>query len=322
MKRAMVLMNMGGPNNLNEVDVFLKNMFNDKYIIGAPQPIRSLIGYIIRKKRLKEATNNYKMLGGVSPIVGNTKRLIRRLKRKTKDGVFYVMRYTPPFSKDIIQELKNYDEIYAIPMYPHYSSTTTKSSIEDLLKEGKKYGLETKIKTIDNYNKRVEYNNVIVKKIKEKIKENENSKDFTLIFSAHGLPQRTIDKGDPYQKQIEENVEEVKKLLKEQNIEFNSIELAYQSRLGPMEWIKPYLEDKLEEIKEKNDKVIIYPIAFTIDNSETNGELGIEYREVAEELGIKDYRVCEVVNYDEDFQNFILQLYKEIIENSNKINKN
>jgi len=313
MKKAIVLMNMGGPNNLSEVDVFLKNMFNDKYIIGAPQPIRAMIGWIIRKRRLKEATHNYSVLGGVSPIVGNTKRLLRRLSKVVDADVFQVMRYTPPFADDIMEHLSTYDKIYAIPMYPHYSSTTTKSSIEDLQKSAKKYNSEDKIVTIDDYYDDVLYNEVICERIKESLKD-VNTKDFTLIFSAHGLTQRIIDKGDLYQKHILANVNAALKELVNQGIEFESVHVAYQSRLGPMEWLRPYLEDKLEEIVKTNKKVIIYPISFTVDNSETNGELDIEYREVAEELGFEDYRVAKVPNYHPKF----IECLKNIYENMEK----
>ncbi|MEA3314323.1 MAG: ferrochelatase [Campylobacterota bacterium] len=311
MKNVIVLMNMGGPNNLSEVDVFLKNMFNDKYIIGNPQPIRAMIGWMIRKKRLKEATHNYAQLGGVSPIVGHTKRLIRRLKNQVDADVFYIMRYTPPFASDIIEKLTKYDNIYAIPMYPHYSSTTTKSSIEDLKKEAKRYGVEDKIKTIDSYYDDKLYNQAIVQRIKESLK-GDNSEDFTLIFSAHGLTQRTIDKGDPYQKHILANVEAAKKELEKQNIKFKNIEVAYQSRLGPMEWLRPYLEDKLEEVVKSNKKVIIYPTSFTVDNSETIGELDIEYREVAQELGFEDYRVASAPNNHPIFLECLKDIYESM----------
>lgn len=311
MKNAIILFNMGGPNNLNEVDVFLKNMFNDKYIIGAPQPIRSMIGWIIRKRRLGEATHNYKLLGGVSPIVGHTKRLVRRLKHEVDADVFYVMRYTPPFSKEVLKDFTAYNNIYAIPMYPHYSSTTTKSSIEDIMDEAKEYGIENKIKTIDYYYDNTYYNKAIVERIKEAL-HNDNSQEFTLIFSAHGLTQRTIDKGDPYQKHILANVEAAKKELKNQQIHFQSIHVAYQSRLGPMQWLRPYLEDKLEEIKQDNKKVIIYPVSFTVDNSETQGELDIEYREVAEELGFEEYRVAKSPNHHPYFIKCLQELYESM----------
>lgn len=301
-------MNMGGPNNLNEVKVFLKNMFNDKYIIGAPQPIRAMIGSLIVFKRLEIAKQNYKELGGMSPIVGHTKRLVRRLNKQLDADVFYEMRYTPPFASDIMPKLKNYDEIYAIPMYPHYSSTTTKSSIEDFIKVAKKYNIDKKIKTIDSYYDNPLYNKVIVERIKEAL-NGEDSKDFELVFSAHGLTQRTINKGDLYQKHILANVECAKKELEEQNISFKKIHVAYQSRLGPMEWLRPYMEDKLKEIK---SKVIIYPISFTVDNSETQGELVLEYGEVAHELGIKDYRVAKAPNHHPYFMDAIKGIYESM----------
>lgn len=299
-------MNMGGPNNLDEVKVFLRNMFNDKYIIGAPQPIRAMIGQIIISKRLKESKANYAKLGGMSPIVGHTKRLVRRLKNELDADVFYEMRYTPPFANDIMKNLINYDEIYAIPMYPHYSSTTTKSSIEEFVKVAKKYNLHNKIKTIDSYYDNIFYNKAIVERIKEALK-GENSEDFELIFSAHGLTQKIIDKGDLYQKHILANVECAKKELESQNITFKKIHVAYQSRLGPMEWLRPYMEDKLKEIE---SKVIIYPISFTVDNSETEYELDMEYAEVAEHLGIKDYRVAKAPNHHRYFIETIKEIYE------------
>jgi ferrochelatase len=311
MKNAIVLFNMGGPNNLSEVDVFLKNMFNDKYIIGAPKPIRAMIGWIIRKRRLKEATHNYSVLGGVSPIVGHTKRLKRRLEKEVDADVFHVMRYTPPFASDIANELSKYENIYAIPMYPQYSKTTTLSSIEDLQKELKKYNAHTKVKTLDNFYDNELYNKAIVERIKEKISD-VNSEEYTLIFSAHGLPKKNIEKGDPYQEQFLLNVEAAKKELASQGIKFKDIDVAYQSRLGPMEWLRPYLEDKLEEVVQNNKKVIIYPTSFTVDNSETTGELGIEYREVAEELGFEDYRVASSPNHHPLFRDCLKNIYENL----------
>ena len=307
MKRAIVLMNMGGPNNLDEVEVFLKNMFNDKYIIGAPQPIRALIAKLIIFKRLNIAKENYRQLGGVSPIVGYTKRLVRRLQKVVDADVFYEMRYTSPFAKDVIEKVKDYDEIYAIPMYPHHSRTTTLSSIEDFISCAKKFKIEHKIKTIDYYYDNIFYNKAIVDRIKEALKD-DKAEDFELVFSAHGLTQRVIDKGDLYQKHILANVEFVKEELKKQNINFKKIDLAYQSRVGPMKWLQPYMEDK---IKELGKKVIVYPISFTVDNSETLGELVLEYGELAKEYGIKDYRVAKAPNSN---RNFIIAL-KSIYEN-------
>ena len=302
-------MNMGGPNNLNEVEVFLKNMFNDKYIIGAPQPIRAMIGFLITSLRKKESKENYKKLGGMSPIVGHTKRLVRRLNKILDADVYYEMRYTPPYAKDVIENLFEYDEIYALPMYPHYSSTTTKSSIEDFTKYAKKFGIKAPIKTIDSYYDDENYNKAIVERIKESL-NGENSSDFELIFSAHGLTQKIIDKGDLYQDHILSNVECAKKELAKQNICFKNIHVAYQSRLGPMEWLRPYLDDKLKELDAK--KVIVYPISFTVDNSETEFELDIEYKEIAEDLGYEDYRVAKTPNHHPYFIKTIETIYADL----------
>ena len=308
MKRAIVLMNMGGPNNLDEVKVFLKNMFNDKYIIGAPKPIRALIAKIIIFRRLNIAKENYRQLGGVSPIVGYTKRLVRRLQKIVDADVFYEMRYTYPFAKDVMEKIKNYDEIYAIPMYPHHSQTTTLSSIEDFMDCAKSYKIEQKVKTIDSYYDNPLYNKAIVDRIKEALK-NDKAEDFELVFSAHGLTQKIIDKGDLYQKHILANVECVKKELKLQGINFKKIDVAYQSRVGPMKWLQPYMEDKLKEL---GKSVIICPISFTVDNSETLGELVLEYGELAKEHGIKDYRVAKTPNSNYNFIVALKTIYEDL----------
>ena len=302
-------MNMGGPNNLNEVEVFLKNMFNDKYIIPAPQPIRAMIALIITTLRKKEAKKNYAKLGGMSPIIGHTKRLVRRLNRILDADVYYEMRYTPPFAKEVISNLRKYDEIYALPMYPHYSSTTTKSSIENFQKEAREAGITVPIKTIESYYDDRNYNKAIVERIKEQIRDI-NSEDYELIFSAHGLTQRTIDKGDPYQDHILKNVECAKEELKKQGIKFKNILVAYQSRLGPIEWIKPYMDVTLKQMK--NKKVLVYPISFTVDNSETQFELDIEYKEIANEVGIVDYRVAKVPNNNPYFIKTIEGIYNNL----------
>ena len=308
-KRAILLLNMGGPNNLDEVEVFLNNMFNDKRIIGAPQPIRALIAKLIVFKRLKESKSNYAKIGGKSPIVAYTQRLIDILEKNVDASVHMVMRYTPPFAKDVVQTLKGVDEIYAIPLYPHYSKTTTLSSIEDLQATLKKYKIGAKFKTIDSYYNDTSYNRCIVEKIKEALGKDDAS-EFELVFSAHGLPQKIIDQGDPYQKHLKYNLFHARKELLKQGIEFHKTHLAYQSRLGPMVWIKPYLEDKLASLKKR--KVILYPLAFTIDNSETDYELVQEYKDIADELGFLDYRVAKAPNDHPLFVNSLTNIYESM----------
>lgn len=310
MKRAILLMNMGGPNNLDEVEVFLTNMFNDKRIIGAPKPIRSMIAKFITYKRKDEAKQNYAHLGGKSPIVDYTNELIEQLKNTVKDAsIHMVMRYTPPYAIDVLEDLRDVDEFYAIPLYPHYSETTTLSSYDDFYDSLDALRIKARVKTVDDYYKDTYYNNSIVGRIKEALGD-ENPEDYELVFSAHGLPKRIIEKGDSYQKHIRQNVFQARKALLKEGIEFHNTHLAYQSRLGPLEWIRPYLDDKLKSLKKK--KVIIFPIAFTVDNSETEFELEIEYREIAEELGFEEYKIAKAPNAHPEFVKCIANMYEDM----------
>lgn len=309
MKRAILLMNMGGPNNLDEVEVFLSNMFNDKRIIAAPKLIRKLIAKLIIWKRIDEAKSNYAALGGKSPIAEYTHKLISKLELSLDATVHMVMRYTPPYANETLKNLKDVDEIYAIPLYPHYSSTTTLSSMDDLEAGIKQCGITAKVMTIDSYYRHPDYINSIVERIKE-ILGSDDPAEYELIFSAHGLPQKIIDKGDSYQRHIRFNVFYARKALQKAGVKFHNTHLAYQSRLGPLEWIRPYLDDKLKSLKKK--KVIIYPIAFTVDNSETEFELDIEYREIAEEIGFEEYRVAKAPNDHPLFVKCISSIYENM----------
>lgn len=310
MKRAILLMNMGGPNNLDEVEVFLNNMFNDKRIIGAPKLIRAMIAKLIVWRRKDEAKANYAHLGGKSPLVGYTQELIDNLQLSIKDAsIHMVMRYTPPFARDVLEKLRDVDEFYAIPLYPHYSSTTTLSSYDDLYETFDKLRIKARVKTMDDYYNDHYYINSIVERIKESL-NGEDPSEFELIFSAHGLPKKIIEKGDSYQKHIRRNVYHARKALMMEGITFHNTHLAYQSRLGPLEWIRPYLEDKLKSLKKK--KVIIFPIAFTVDNSETEFELEIEYREKAEEMGFEEYRVAKAPNNHPEFVKCLTNMYENM----------
>ena len=309
MKIALLLLNMGGPNNLDEVKLFLNNMFNDKAIIGAPKWVRKLIAYYIVKNRLSEAKSNYEKLGGKSPIIRYTKELVSSLKSKLNIDVRYIMRYTPLYASEVLADLRDYDRFLVVPLYPHFSTTTTQSSLDDLFDAARKLGISTdKFFTIKYYYEDTLYNKTIVKKIKEALGDDDAS-EFELIFSAHGLPQSIIDKGDLYMKHIKQNVFYARKELLKEGVNFYKTHLAYQSRLGPIAWIKPYLDDKLKSLQKK--KVIIYPIAFLIDNSETKYELDMEYKELADKLGFEDYRVASAPNKDID--ETIIKIYNEML---------
>ncbi len=311
-KKAILLLNMGGPKNIEEVELFLKNMFDDPRILTMPSFMRKIVGSMIVSFRKKEALNNYKALGGKSPIVKHMEDLTKKLSSLLPEiEIKYAMRYTPPFAFEILEKMKeeNIEEIILLPLYPHFSTTTTASSFDDVEASLRKLNYQPKIKKITSFYDHIGYNLSIIEKIKEAMK-NENPKEFDLIFSAHGLPQKMIEQGDPYQNQIESNVAILKNLLKESGIDFKNIHLAYQSKVGPLKWLSPSLEEKLKEIK--NKKVLIYPISFTLDNSETDYELSIEYKELAKDMGFEKFIVSKCVNDSDLFVKSLISIYKEI----------
>ena len=306
-KKALILLNMGGPNNLDEVELFLKNMFNDKNILPFPSLIRKFIGKMIINARLEDAKANYKAIGSKSPLPKLTHNLIKKLQQKvdTQTQVSAIMRYTPPFAKEELSKLQmdGVEQLYLFPMYPQYSTTTTKSSIEDIYENLAQIDYKPEIFIIEHYFENEIYTSAVASAIQKKL---DKYPGFDVIFSAHGLPQKVVDKGDPYQKHIEKTVELVSQKLKDHG----KIHLAYQSKVGKGKWLEPSLEDKLKKIENKN--VIIYPIAFTIDNSESVFELKVEYREIADELGFEKYIVCNCLNASDDFMELILSIYQQM----------
>lgn len=308
-KKAVVLLNMGGPNNLLEVKTFLQNMFNDPYILSIKSSFfRSLLASFITHKRLEEAQSNYQAIGGKSPLVEHTFALCETLSQLDSSYFYtYAMRYTPPFAKDVVKELKakGIDEVILFSLYPHFSYTTTQSSYDDFIKALRAIDYYPKLSFVRNYYLDKMYNQAVINRIYKAL-GGDDCREFHLIFSAHSLPQRNIDKGDPYQKEIIANVETLKLMLGEVGLYFKSIKTAYQSKLGPIKWLEPNLQDILKNYK--NEKLLIYPIAFSIDNSETDFELSIQYKKESQTLGIKDYRVAECLNSGEDFAKSILAL--------------
>ncbi|WP_072682577.1 ferrochelatase [Arcobacter sp. LA11] len=305
-KKALVLLNMGGARNKNELKMFLTNMFNDKNILTLKSDFfRSILAKIIVTSRLDSAWKNYEEIGNQSPINPLTEQLVSKVEDNLSDiCVYQVMRYTPPRANECIKDLeeKGIKDVVLLPLYPQYSTTTTKSSVEDFEEAAQgKFNIEV----IDPFYKNELFNESIIDTIKNSV---DDYSEYNLIFSAHGLPQKIVDAGDPYQKQVEEHVEILSKFLSEKNIGFKSISLAYQSKVGPMKWLEPALDEELK--KYKDEKVLIYPIAFIVDNSETDFELSIEYKEEADEIGIADYKVCKCVNYDDKFIEAIKDITK------------
>jgi ferrochelatase len=305
---------MGGPNNLEEVEMFLKNMFADKNILTMKSNLlRKFVGGLITFTRTESSQDIYRQIGGKSPIVGHTQNLVAKLQKRLGDDVLvdFVMRYTPPFANEVIQKInkEEVEKIYLIPLYPQYSTTTTKSSLEDFEECYHDIGQDAILTETKHFFENESYNKAIIERIKEQVGDS-TYEDFDIIFSAHGLPQKIVDAGDVYQRHVEKHVDILKELLKKENMNFHDTHLAYQSKVGPMAWLKPSLGDKLKTVR--NRGVVIFPIAFTIDNSETDFELEIEYREIAEELGFKEYRICRCPNDSELFVDALIEIYNKM----------
>ena len=289
--KAIVLHNMGGARSEKELKEFLYNMFKDKRIINSP--IRHILAPLISNIRYKKVWKNYETIGG-SRLHKVTESLCEKMKNEKYD-VIYAMRYTAPYLKDFIHK---YDEIILIPMYPHYSFTTVESALDDL----KNTNFKGKVKIVKPFYQNEEFNEILKENILNSV---ENPSEWNLIFSAHGLPKKIIESGDSYEEEVEKHVE----ILKEKLPQFKSVNLAFQSRFGRGEWLQPYLDEKLKEFK--NEKVLIYPISFMIDNSETDLELKVEYKHLADEIGIKEYKVVECPNDSEKVAQFLLKLAEE-----------
>jgi len=305
MSKSLLLLNMGGPNNIEEVELFLRNMFADKNILTMNSYMRKFIANIIISKRLEDVKDNYRLLGGKSPLPGLTDELIVKLKEDIDIPVYSAMRYVPPFADKalFLCQKEGIEELILFPMYPQYSTTTTLSSVEDIEQRCEVMGYKPKITLIDPYYDDYDYIKASCEKIIEAM-EGKDTKEYDLLLSAHGLPLSIIKAGDPYQNQVEGNASAIKIYLASKGIEFHEIKLVYQSKVGSSAWLEPNLVDVLRNPTHR--KVLIYPLAFTLDNSETVFELDIEHREIAEKLKYEDYVVAKCMNDSDKFVQLIV----------------
>ncbi len=308
MKRVVILLNMGGVDNLSQVRVFLTNMFNDPYILGIKnRHLRAFVAWMITMMRLKPATQNYIQLGGKSALGDITRSLVAKLNSKFgfDNLIFdYAMNYTPPFASDTLAKYKDADEIVLFPLYPHHSVTTITSSLDSAKRAIENLGIKAKIKVVDYFYQNSKFNDIIVSHIAKSLGDDDASK-IDLIFSAHSLPQKVIDSGDLYEKHLNEHLEILKSNLNNYGLRFNSVSLAYQSRLGPVKWLGPNLSEVLPSLSSK--RAMIYPISFCIDNSETDFELAIEYKHIADDNKFDYYKVVKAPNDSDEFISFIAQ---------------
>ena len=323
-KAAVILLNMGGPTDISGVEGFLRRIFADPLILRIKNSfVRKMVGSLIINKRLESVKQNYMQIGGCSPLPAHTFALCQQLSKLDSSKIFtYAMRYTPPFARDVLQDLqaKGVQDIVLFSMYPQFSTTTTQSSLLDIYENLKALSYAPRVSVIDEYHAHTPLYELIADTVIHTLEHaksaqdfsspapnsHRNPADFTLLLSAHSLPQKIVDSGDPYARQCEKGVEILTEVLESRGVHFANIELAYQSKVGPMRWLNPFTSDVISHAGGK--RLIVYPLAFTIDNSETDYELNIQYRELAAESGVLEYLVCPCLNASEGFARMICAL--------------
>ena len=304
MKKAIILFNLGGPDSLDAVEPFLFNLFNDPAIFSLPTILRYPLAKLISKKRTPVAKAIYSEMGGSSPILQQTEMQAKAIEQSLKTQndnykCFIVMRCWHPRADLVIKKVKDYnpDQIILLPLYPQYSASTSGSSIKEWLEKCEENNVNTDTKIVCCYPTEDSFILSHVNLIKEKI-SSEDLDETTVIFSAHGLPENKIKKGDPYQWQVEQTVEKIMDKLKNEDLDYI---ISYQSRVGPLKWIGPSTDDIITKYSKEKKGIVIVPIAFVSEHSETLVELDIEYKKLAEKNGCSFYKRVPALGVDESF---------------------
>ena len=301
-RTAVVLFNLGGPDSLEAVEPFLFNLFSDPDIFKLPLGFltQKPFARLLARRRAPEARRNYAAIGGKSPLLENTQKqahaLEASLRTKGAYDVFVCMRYWHPLTAAVVAELKkrDYGEVFFLPLYPQYSNTTTGSSVHEFERECARQNYHPHTRLVRKWYAHADYQQAILDDIHAEARKfpNPDSAAIELLFSAHGLPKKLVERGDPYEQQIRATYGALRIQLG-----WPHLTLCYQSRVGPLEWLRPYTEDVIREKAAAGCKqMLVYPIAFVSDHSETLYELGIEYAALARQTGITHYRVIPALN--------------------------
>lgn len=285
MRTAVVLFNLGGPLGPKDVKGFLYNLFKDPYIIALPWGLRHGVAGMIAHRRAPLAQKNYAHMGGGSPILKETRAQADALQARFGDDtrVFTGMRYWHPFIEETVAEIEAWgaERIVLLPLYPQFSSTTTLSAFDAFLAA---YKGKADIVRVCCYSDNAHFVAAHADAVQAALSKVGNPKAYRLLFSAHGLPKKIIDRGDPYQEQVESSVSAIMRRIGD-----HDHVVCYQSRVGPLQWIGPSTDDTIRQAGRDGKSVILVPVAFVSEHIETLVELDIEYRHLAKESGVVDY---------------------------------
>jgi ferrochelatase len=321
---AVVLFNLGGPDRPEAVRPFLFNLFNDRAIISLPGVLRWPLAKLISSRRDKIARAIYAHMGGGSPILANTERQAAALKAALADlgeiGVFIAMRYWHPLTEAAVAAVKAFapDEIVLLPLYPQFSTTTTESSASAWRAEAARQHVTASEKLICCYPTEPGFIAALARRTEAAIAaaRAKTTAPIAVVFSAHGLPKKIVDRGDPYVAQVLATVHAVVERL---NLGESEWVTAFQSRVGPLEWVGPATDRAIVEAAEAGKAVVVVPVAFVSEHSETLVELDIEYRHRAQVHQAAGYERAPTVSEDPDFIAGLARLVRQALAEPDRV---
>jgi ferrochelatase len=307
LKIAIILFNLGGPDSLDAVQPFLRNLFSDPAIIGLPAWLRLPLARFIAQRRTSKARAIYARIGGGSPIVGQTEAQARALEAalgpEHEWRGYVCMRYWHPMTERVVQSVERFapDRIVLLPLYPQFSTTTTASSFNAWKKAA---NFQVPTVEIESYPTEPGFIRASIELVKQGLAEVGDA-PVRVLFSAHGLPEKIIKRGDPYQRQVEETAAAIA-----QHLDGIDWAVCYQSRVGPLRWIGPPTEAEIRHAGADKTSVVLYPLSFVSEHSETLVELDIEYRHLANEAGVPKYVRVPTVGTHPQFIHGLANLVK------------
>lgn len=318
---GILLLNMGGPETLNEVFPFLYRLFRDPDIVPLPRPLRfftPFLAFLIALLRAKKSKEGYARIGGGSPQRRTCEELARKLegtlnRKGIPARVQVAMRYWKPSTEEALRCLieEGCNAFVLLPLYPQYSTTTTMSSFREFWRIYKRFKLSYPVYPILHYSRDPRYQRLVVKRLLTTMRKVRNPREKTaILFSAHSIPSdRVRDLGDPYPVEVAAMIRDLEAHLP-QGYRFA---LGYQSKLGPVPWLEPSTEETIRRLSEEGVKaLVVVPISFTSEHIETLDEIAIGYRHLAMTLGIEEFYLVPTVQADEDFVEFLATLVEEI----------
>ena len=292
---AIVLFNLGGPDRPEAIRPFLLNLFRDPAILRVPFFVRPFLAQLIARRRVAPATENYALLGGKSPLLELTQAQAAALEAALPEfevKCFVALRYWYPFTEETARAVKAWDsdEVVLLPLYPQFSTTTTGSSLAAWRNAAARVGLISRVSAICCYPEDTAFIAATADRIRSEydraLATLPKQTGLRVLFSAHGLPEVLVQRGDPYQWQIEQSAAALVRASGQTELDWV---VCYQSRATPQKWLEPSIGQEIERAARDGVAVLVVPIAFVSEHSETLVELDMEYRDLAQQLSVPGY---------------------------------